>query len=78
MKQFRRGELVFDVIDSGPADGTVVILLHGAPQLNSSWDGVIPVLTARGYRCLAPNQRGYSPGARPERRRDYRMSELVR
>jgi pimeloyl-ACP methyl ester carboxylesterase len=77
MKQFRRGELVFDVTDSGPADGSVVILLHGAPQLNAAWDAVIPLLAARGYRCLAPNQRGYTPGARPERRRDYRMSELV-
>ncbi|WP_157521386.1 alpha/beta fold hydrolase [Mycobacterium sp. ACS4331] len=77
MKQFRRGELVFDVVDSGPADGSVVVLLHGFPQSNASWDAVIPLLTARGYRCLAPNQRGYSPGARPERRRDYRMTELV-
>jgi pimeloyl-ACP methyl ester carboxylesterase len=77
MKQFRRGEFVFDVVDSGPADGSVVILLHGAPQSNASWDAVIPLLTARGYRCLAPNQRGYSPGARPERLRDYRLSELV-
>lgn len=77
MKQFRRGELVFDVFDSGPADGSVVILLHGCPQSNTSWDAVIPPLTARGHRCLAPNQRGYSPGARPERRGDYRMSELV-
>ena len=34
-------------------------------------------LTAVGYRCLAPNQRGYSPGARPTRRRDYRVEELV-
>ena len=77
MDQYSRGELVFDVIDDGPADGPVVILLHGFPQLNTSWDGVIPKLTARGYRCLAPNQRGYSRGARPTRRRDYRMSELV-
>ena len=77
MYQYRRGELVFDVVDAGPADGPVVILLHGFPQTNTSWDAVIPKLTAQGYRCLAPNQRGYSPGARPTRRRDYRMSELV-
>jgi pimeloyl-ACP methyl ester carboxylesterase len=54
-----------------------VVLLHGFPQPNTSWDAVITRLTAHGYRCLAPNQRGYSPGARPLRRRDYRMSELV-
>ena len=77
MESFRRGELVFDVRDCGPADGPVVILLHGFPQLNTVWDAVVPRLTAKGYRCLAPNQRGYSPGARPRRRRDYRMPELV-
>lgn len=77
MDQFSRGELVFDVIDAGPSNGPVVILLHGFPQMNTCWDGVIPKLAAAGYRCLAPNQRGYSRRARPTRRRDYRMSELV-
>ena len=77
MEQYHRGELTFDVIDAGPADGPVVVLLHGFPQFNTSWNPVIDRLTAQGYRCLAPNQRGYSPGARPLRRRDYRMSEIV-
>jgi pimeloyl-ACP methyl ester carboxylesterase len=77
MDQYRRGELVFDVIDEGAADGPVVVLLHGFPQFNTSWNDVIRRLTAQGYRCLAPNQRGYSRGARPKRRRDYRGPELV-
>ncbi len=77
MDQYRRGELVFDVLDEGPADGPVVVLLHGFIQFNTSWNTVIPRLTAEGYRCLAPNQRGYSRGARPSRRRDYRQQELV-
>jgi pimeloyl-ACP methyl ester carboxylesterase len=77
MEEFRRGELVFDVIDAGPADGPVVILLHGFPEQNTMWQPVISRLTAEGYRCLAPLQRGYSPGARPRRRRDYRVDELA-
>jgi pimeloyl-ACP methyl ester carboxylesterase len=77
VKQYRRGDLTFDYIDEGPADGPVVVLLHGFPQLNTSWSAIIDRLTARGYRCIAPNQRGYSPGARPTRRRDYRVTELV-
>ena len=77
MEQYRRDDLTFDVREAGPPDGPVVVLLHGFPQHNDSWDAVIDRLTAQGYRCLAPNQRGYSPGARPPRRRDYRMSELV-
>jgi pimeloyl-ACP methyl ester carboxylesterase len=77
MDQYRRGDLVFDVIADGPADGPVVVLLHGFPQQNTSWEPIISLLTANGFRCLAPNQRGYSAGARPLRRRDYRASELV-
>ena len=77
MDQYRRGELVFDVIDAGSADGPVVVLLHGFPEQNTMWDSITPRLTAQGYRCLAPRQRGYSPGARPTRRRDYRISALT-
>lgn len=77
MDRYRRGDLAFEVHDAGPPDGPVVVLLHGFPQHNNSWNPVIDRLTAHGYRCLAPNQRGYSPGARPRRRRDYRLSELV-
>ncbi|HZE17937.1 MAG TPA: alpha/beta fold hydrolase [Mycobacterium sp.] len=77
MEQYRRGNLTFDVIDAGPADGSVVVLLHGFPQFNTSWSKVIPALTAQGYRCAAPNQRGYSLGARSARRRDYRIPVLI-
>ncbi len=77
MQQYRRDGLLFDVRDTGPSDGPVVVLLHGFPQHNDSWTAVADRLVAQGYRCLAPNQRGYSSGARPPRRRDYRMSELV-
>jgi pimeloyl-ACP methyl ester carboxylesterase len=77
MDEYRRGGLVFDVIDEGSADGPVVVLLHGFPQLNTTWNGVIKRLSAQGYRCLAPNQRGYSRGAHPARVKDYRVHELV-
>lgn len=74
---FTRNGLVFDVRDEGPIDGTPVVLLHGFPQDSRSWDKVSPLLHARGYRTLAPDQRGYSPGARPRQRRAYRASELT-
>jgi pimeloyl-ACP methyl ester carboxylesterase len=72
-----RGGLTFEVRDEGPLDGDVVVLLHGFPQSNKSWDQVAPLLHARGLRTLAPSQRGYSPGARPRGRWAYRSSELV-
>jgi pimeloyl-ACP methyl ester carboxylesterase len=77
VNEFRNGELVFDVRDEGPADGEVVILLHGFPQTNVCWDGVIPGLASAGFRVLAPNQRGYSRRARPTGRRAFAANELV-
>lgn len=46
--------------------GEPVILLHGFPETSHMWTGLLPVLEEAGYRCVAPDQRGYSPGARPE------------
>jgi pimeloyl-ACP methyl ester carboxylesterase len=74
---YQRSGLTFDVRDGGPADGEPVVLLHGFPQDSTSWRLVEPSLHAAGLRTLAPDQRGYSPGARPPRRGDYRISELV-
>ncbi len=73
---YQHDGLSFDVDDSG-GDGDVVILLHGFPQTKSSWHRVTPALTEFGYRVLAPDQRGYSPGARPPRRRDYTLDKLA-
>ena len=50
---------------SGPADGRLVILLHGFPQSAGEWRAQLGALGAAGYRGFAPDQRGYSPGARP-------------
>lgn len=76
LTQFRHGALTFDVVDAGPRDGDVVILLHGFPERAAAWGPIAERLHAAGLRTLAPDQRGYSPGARPRRRRDYRMRLL--
>lgn len=77
MDSFRRGDLRFDVRDGGPPDGEPVVLLHGFPQDGAAWSAVEPLLHAAGLRTLAPDQRGYSPGARPRGRRAYRLSECA-
>ncbi|PZR53217.1 alpha/beta hydrolase [Xylanimonas oleitrophica] len=77
MTTLRRGRLVFDVHDDGPADGVPVVLLHGFPQDSSSWSRVLPALHEAGLRTVALDQRGYSPGARPRERSAYRLEHLV-
>jgi len=54
MDTFSRNDLHFDLTDAGPADGDVVVLLHGFPQTRTAWQDVTPVLTAAGYRVLVP------------------------
>src|SRR5262249_6376406 len=51
---------------AGPAGGALVLLLHGFPESRHSWRAALPVLAAAGYRAVAPDQRGSSPGARPD------------
>lgn len=76
MDSYRRGDLTFPVLDSGPRDGARVVLLHGFPQDSSSWSQVVPTLNASGLRTLAPDQRGYATTATPRSRRAYGIGEL--
>ncbi|HJO02676.1 MAG TPA: alpha/beta hydrolase [Acidobacteriota bacterium] len=71
------GELVFDALVAGPDDGPVVFMLHGFPQAAFEWRHQMPVLASMGFRVIAPNQRGYSPGARPDGVDAYTVPNLV-
>jgi pimeloyl-ACP methyl ester carboxylesterase len=58
--------LTFTADVLGPTGGPLVLLLHGFPESRHSWRAALPALAAAGYRAVAPDQRGYSPGARPD------------
>jgi pimeloyl-ACP methyl ester carboxylesterase len=70
-------EWVFDYDEYGDPTGVPVLLLHGFPQSRACWAGVATALAERGHRAIAVDQRGYSPGARPQGDTSYRLSELV-
>lgn len=77
MIKIKVGELVFDARAAGPADGTPVIMLHGFPETSREWTSEIEAVAAAGYRVIAPDQRGYSAGARPPAVEDYKLPLLV-
>jgi len=77
IEHYAHDGLTFDVRDEGPLDGAPVVLLHGFPERGSCWDAVVPFLHEQGLRTLAPDQRGYSPGARPAGRAAYRTNALA-
>lgn len=69
--------LVFETLVAGPDAGDAVLLLHGYPQSAGSWTRTIDWLASEGYRAIAPNLRGYSPGASPRDAAEYAMDKLV-
>jgi pimeloyl-ACP methyl ester carboxylesterase len=71
------GEMTFTGRAAGPAGGRLVLFLHGFPQTSWSWRYQLTALGEQGYRAVAFDQRGYSPGARPEQLDLYRMEHLV-
>lgn len=67
----------FDADLAGPQSGALVLFLHGFPQTRLTWRTEVPAIAAAGYRACAPDQRGYSPAARPPSIDDYRVERLV-
>jgi pimeloyl-ACP methyl ester carboxylesterase len=71
------GEWTFRGLADGPETGELVLLLHGFPQTSRCWRHQLAALGAAGYRAVAFDQRGYSPGARPDEVALYETSHLV-
>ena len=58
--------LVFDVSVAGAETAPLVLMLHGFCVSRHFWANQIPALAEAGYFAVAPNQRGYAAGARPD------------
>lgn len=59
LKQIDAGVLNIGYTEAGSSDGTPVILLHGWPYDIHSYEEVVPMLTAKGYRVITPYLRGF-------------------
>jgi pimeloyl-ACP methyl ester carboxylesterase len=68
--------LTFRARVAGPESGELVILLHGFPSTSAQWLEQLRALGEAGYRVFAPDQRGYSPQARPTAPGSYALSNL--
>lgn len=71
------GAFTFDARAAGPEDGPLVLLLHGFPQTSFQYRQQLSALGAAGYRAIAPDQRGYSPRARPSDVSEYSILKLA-
>lgn len=58
-------------------DGPAVVLVHGFPELGSSWRDVVPGLVDAGYRVIVPDMRGYGNSDAPDSVDDYDVETLA-
>ena len=66
------------VVEAGPEDGKLLVLLHGFPEFWYGWHETIAPLANAGYRVVVPDQRGYNLSEKPPDVADYRIDELAR
>ena len=59
------------------SSGSAVILLHGFPETSKMWSKLIQFLSDNNYKVIAPDQRGYSPNARPSSLKEYKIDKLA-
>jgi haloalkane dehalogenase len=64
-------------LDEGPADAAPILLIHGEPSWSFLYRHMIPVLVARGHRCIAPDLIGFGRSDKPTERSDYTYARHV-
>jgi pimeloyl-ACP methyl ester carboxylesterase len=72
-------QFTFDALTEGEPGAPLVLLLHGFAESMHCWRAQVAALGDMGYRAIAPGQRGYSPGARPDPREfsNYLIDRLM-
>lgn len=71
------GSLRMHYLDEGPADGPVVLLLHGEPSWCFLYRTMIPGLVEAGMRCIAPDLIGFGRSDKPSERSDHTYARHV-
>ena len=66
------------VMESGPADGPMVLFLHGFPEFWYAWRNQIDYFADKGYLVVIPDQRGYNLSDKPKGIASYKIDELAK
>ena len=71
------GELRVHYLDEGPAEGAIVLLMHGQPAWSYLYRFMIPPLVAAGFRVVAPDLIGFGRSDKPTRQEDYTYARHI-
>jgi pimeloyl-ACP methyl ester carboxylesterase len=63
--------------EAGPVDGPLIIFLHGWPEIGLMWRAQIEAFASEGWRCIAPEMRGYGGSSAPTASEAYALNEIV-
>src|ERR1700761_2098623 len=63
--------------EAGPADGPLMIFLHGWPGIGLMWRAQMEAFARQGWRCIAPDMRGYGASSKPRQYPAYAQAEIV-
>lgn len=64
-------------LEAGPADGPLMVFLHGWPELSLIWRAQMQAFAAKGWHCVAPDMRGYGGSSAPESTSEYTIEKIV-
>src|SRR3954464_6019440 len=64
-------------VESGPADGPLMIFLHGWPTISLMWRAQMNAFAADGWHCVAPDLRGFGGSAAPAANDAYTIRDIV-
>jgi pimeloyl-ACP methyl ester carboxylesterase len=65
-------------LESGPADGPLIVFVHGFPSSSLIWRAQMEAFAVEGWRCIAPDMRGYGGSSAPLAKDAYTMKEIVK
>jgi pimeloyl-ACP methyl ester carboxylesterase len=66
-----------EFLEAGPGDGPLLIFVHGWPERALVWRAQMDHFAARGWRCVAPDMRGYGGSSAPDDLDAYALEEIV-
>ncbi len=66
-----------NVTEAGDATGEAILFLHGFPEYSHGWHKQLEFFAEKGYRVLAPDQRGYNLSSKPDHVKDYTLQLLT-
>jgi pimeloyl-ACP methyl ester carboxylesterase len=77
VRTFRSPRHTTRYLEAGPVDGPLMIFVHGWPEIGLMWRSQIEAFASEGWRCIAPDMRGYGGSSAPTASEAYTLNEIV-